>query len=108
MKQLLLRRLHVPLVLLVFLVIAIPTSAAAPAPYVAQQFTLAMLQSRSYGALNMHRSPSTGAIDFLAGVDPHLRLAYTPPASQRSNPVAMAQGFLNEYRALFGLRDAHQ
>jgi len=44
----------------------------------------------------------------LAAADPKVRLAYSPSASQRGNLLAIAQGFLKQYRALFGLRDSRQ
>ena len=108
MKQLLLRRLRLPLVLLTLFVIASPAGAAAPPQYAAQRSALAALQTRTASALNVHRSAATGTIDFLAAADPRVRLAYTPSPSQRGNLVATAYGFLNQYRALFGLRDSRQ
>src|SRR5215213_7852409 len=107
MKQLPLRRLGLPLVLLTLFAIASPAGAAPP-QYAAQRTALMALQTRIGSALNIHRSAATGTIDFLAAADPSVRLAYTPSASQRGNLVATAYGFLNQYRALFGLRDSRQ
>src|SRR5262245_27398055 len=108
MKRSLLWRLHLPMVLLMLLAIALPAGAATSSRYSAQRTALTMLQTRTSSALNVHWSPTTGTIDFLAPANPNIRLAYTPSASQRGNVVATALGFLNHYRDLFGLRDSGQ
>jgi Zn-dependent metalloprotease len=108
MKQLLLRRLHLPLVLFTLFAIAMPAGAATPSHDLAQRTALTMLRTLTSRALNVHWSATTGTIDFLAAADPKARLTYTPSASERGNVVATAQGFLNQYRALFGLRDSRQ
>jgi Zn-dependent metalloprotease len=108
MKQVLLRRLHLPLMLLTLLAIAMPAGAATPSRYSVQRSALTMLRALTPSALNIHWSAATGTIDFLAASDPQVRLAYTPSAAERGNAVATAKGFLSQYRALFGLRDARQ
>ncbi|MGH2592229.1 MAG: M4 family metallopeptidase [Anaerolineae bacterium] len=64
------------------------------------------LQARAAGALDVHWNTKTGIPDFLAGRDPATQLPYTPHASERGNLSAIALGFLDANRALFGMSDA--
>jgi Zn-dependent metalloprotease len=58
------------------------------------------------GALEAHWNPRSGVVDFLTTKDARGRLPYTPSAAERGNPVAIARGFLDQNRSLFGLRSA--
>jgi len=64
------------------------------------------LQARADGALSVHWNATTGIPDFLTGADPATRLPYTPTAAERGPPEAIARGFLDQNRALFGIRSA--
>ncbi|HET9221375.1 MAG TPA: hypothetical protein VFO07_02670, partial [Roseiflexaceae bacterium] len=61
------------------------------------------LQARASARLDAHWSELTGIPDFLTGADPATRIPYTPTAAESGNPLAIARGFLDENRALFGL-----
>jgi Zn-dependent metalloprotease len=61
------------------------------------------LQARAAGPLDVHWSEDTGIPDFLTGADATTRIPYTPTAAERGNPVAIARGFFDENRALFGM-----
>lgn len=115
MKHRLFQRLYLPLVLLGLLAL-MPMGAAArplgepqlaPADAAARARTLRALESATGAALNVHWNDHTGATDFLTGLDSRVRLAYTPTPTERGNPEAIARGFLQAYRALFGLRSAY-
>ncbi|KPV49262.1 hypothetical protein SE17_33630, partial [Kouleothrix aurantiaca] len=109
------QRFALPLLLLVMLA-ALPAGAgaatpASPAPSLpagraARENTLRVLQAHTAAPLNIHTNPATGAADFLAAADAHVPLAYAPTPAEAGNPEATARGFLNAYRALFGLRSA--
>jgi Zn-dependent metalloprotease len=79
-----------------------PATDAAPAPDAAFE----RLQARAAGPLQIHWNEDTGVADFLTGADPATYLPYTPTAAEAGNPVAIARGFLDENRALFGLASA--
>lgn len=64
------------------------------------------LQARGDGALNAQWNPITGVPEWITTVDPAKRVAYTPTAAERGNPLAIARGFLDENRALFKLGSA--
>jgi Zn-dependent metalloprotease len=64
------------------------------------------LQARASGQLDVHWSETTGIPDFLTGADPATRIPYTPTAAERGNPLAIARGFFDQNRALFGLTSA--
>lgn len=109
------QRLALPLLLLVTLAVlpvgagaATPASPAPslPAGRAARENTLRVLQAHTAAPLTIHTDTATGAADFLAAADAHVPLAYTPSATEAGNPEATARGFLNAYRALFGLRSA--
>jgi Zn-dependent metalloprotease len=94
-----------PLLALAMLASAIPSRAAAPTEYESQRAALALLEARTASPLNIHRGAS-GTADFVAAADPRARLGYTPSPSERGSPVAIAVGFLDTYRALFGISSA--
>lgn len=61
------------------------------------------LQARAAGAIDAYWDSRSGVPEYLSMSDPALRLPYTPAAAERGDPVAIARGFLDENRALFGL-----
>jgi Zn-dependent metalloprotease len=65
-----------------------------------------ILQARGDGALNAQWNPITGIPEWITALDPVKRVAYTPTAAERGNPLAIARGFLDENRALFKLGSA--
>lgn len=80
-------------------VVALPT----PPPTAARQ-ALLDLQQRAAATLNVRWSPQ-GTVEFLSAPGDK-RLPYTPTPEQVGDPVAIAMGFLEQNRALFGMRSA--
>ncbi len=76
--------------------------AAAAAP--AEAF--ATLQARSPAPLAVRWNERSGVPDFLGAAGPAGRLPYQPTSAEVGNPLAIARGFLDENRALFGIRAA--
>ncbi|MCU0494345.1 MAG: hypothetical protein MUD01_22380, partial [Chloroflexaceae bacterium] len=66
----------------------------------------AALQARTSEPLSVTWDATTGIPTYLAGAAVATRLPYTPTAAERGNPLAIARGFLDANRALFGLRSA--
>jgi bacillolysin len=66
----------------------------------------AALRDRASNRLAVHWDGRTGVPDFLAGAGRNGRLPYTPLPSEVGNPEAIARGFLNQNRALFGIASA--
>ncbi|MFV9506770.1 MAG: M4 family metallopeptidase [Oscillochloridaceae bacterium umkhey_bin13] len=65
------------------------------------------LQARSAVQLDAVYDRVTGVANFVTARNPAERLPYTPTAAESGNPEAIARGFLDQNRALFGLRSAH-
>jgi bacillolysin len=86
------KRLYAPLIVLILITLPIGQVTARAVA--------------AAGTLNIHRDAATGTANFLAASDPAARLAYTPTEPERGNPLAIARGFLDQNRALFGLRSA--
>lgn len=80
---------------------AVPASAAPAA-----RAAFAALQGRASSPLAAHWDARTGAPDFLAGAGRNGRLPYTPAPGEVGRPEAIARGFLNQNRALFGMASA--
>src|SRR3954454_24048023 len=97
------KRLCASLLALLPLTLPIGHVAARPAPAVASG-----LPTPTSGTLIVHLSSATGKAEFLAGSDADSRLAYIPTDDERDNPVAIALGYLEQNRALFGIRSASQ
>jgi Zn-dependent metalloprotease len=66
----------------------------------------AALQARASSRLAVHWDGRTGVPDFLAGAGQHGRLPYTPLPHEAGSHEAIARGFLNQNRALFGIASA--
>ena len=66
----------------------------------------AALQRRSLAPLAVRWDARSGIPTFLSAANPADRLAYQPTAAEIGNPVAIARGFLDQNRSLFGLRSA--
>jgi Zn-dependent metalloprotease len=84
-----------------------PQAAAQPllgAPDARQ--ALAALQARADGQIDATFDQLTGVARFVAPRHADDRLPYTPTAIELGNPEALARGFLDQNRALFGLRSA--
>lgn len=64
------------------------------------------LQSRTTSALEAHWNTFNGIPEFVMPKDPAMRIPYVPSAAERGKPIAIANGFLDENRALFRLRSA--
>ncbi len=82
---------------------------AARAPLVGDMSpaeALAALQLRTSSPLAVRWDARSGIPTFLSTADPAGRLGYQPTAAEIGNPVAIAQGFLDQNRSLFGLRSA--
>ncbi|NTW00150.1 MAG: peptidase M4 family protein [Oscillochloris sp.] len=62
------------------------------------------LQNRSTSSLVVRWNVRSGIPDFLSAANSTGRLPYQPTAAELGNPVAIARGFLDQHRALFGLR----
>jgi len=124
-RSLTLRRQHLPLLLLAlaYLAAAGPllwsdTGRAvriaplldvgpAPLPGAADPATaFATLQARADAPLRVAYHAVTGAAVFVAPAAADGRLPYAPTDIERGNPLAVARGFLDQNRALFGLRSA--
>jgi Zn-dependent metalloprotease len=89
------------------LLAAAPAAARRPlVDGVAPAEALAALQARSGAPLAVRWDDRSGAPTFLSAADPAGRLAYTPTAAEIGSPLAIARGFLDQNRALFGLRSA--
>lgn len=122
-----LRRKQLPLALLalVYLLAAAPlllpqqppTARFAPAlapnpaagPLLGQptaRTAFATLQARTDTPLEVSYDRRTGVADWLLPQHPDDRLPYTPTSVELGNPEAIARGFLDQNRALFGLRSA--
>jgi len=56
--------------------------------------------------LDLRWDARSRALEFMASKNPAERLPYTPSAAERGNPKAIARGFLDQNRALFGLKSA--
>jgi Zn-dependent metalloprotease len=61
------------------------------------------LNQQAGGTLDIMWDHSTGVPRFLAGNSSSVRIPYTPTAAELGNPSAIARGFLDANRALFGL-----
>ncbi len=96
-----LRRWLLPL--LVLSLIAVPAGAVAALPDGAASRAL---PAEIAGALDLRWDARSRTVEFIAPKDPAGRLPYTPSAAERGNPVAIARGFLDQNRALFGLKSA--
>lgn len=84
-----------------------PQAASKPLPGEpdARQ-ALAALQARSDAQIEAIFDTLTGVAKFVAPRHADDRLPYTPTAIEVGNPEAIARGFLDQNRALFGLRSA--
>ncbi len=67
---------------------------------------LAALQARSAAPIDAVFHPRTGVASFVTTRHPAERLPYTPTAAEVGLPEALARGFLDQNRVLFGLRSA--
>lgn len=67
---------------------------------------LAALQARSVELLQVDWDARTGIPRFLTTARPDGRLPYTPTPIEQGNPEAIARGFLDQNRTLFGLQSA--
>src|SRR4029079_6027395 len=65
-----------------------------------------VLPAESAGALVLRWDERSRTVEFMAPKDPAGRLPYTPSAAEQGNPEAIARGFLDQNRALFGLKSA--
>ncbi|NJN16673.1 MAG: hypothetical protein HC822_10570 [Oscillochloris sp.] len=92
----------------------LPAVALRPAPQLASiaeplanpdaVAAFAALQARSADPLAVFYHPQSGRVEFLSAVDAAGRIPYTPTDIERGNPVAIARGFLDQQRDLFGLQ----
>ncbi|MBX0328483.1 M4 family metallopeptidase [Oscillochloris sp. ZM17-4] len=85
------------------------TPAAAQAPLVGDvspAAAFASLQAQSAQPLAVRWDERSGIPAFLSAANPAGRLHYRPTAAEIGNPLAIARGFLDANRALFGLRAA--
>jgi Zn-dependent metalloprotease len=83
--------------------IAVPSSAIAALP---EGTTPAVLPAERAGKLHLRWDTRTQTVEFMAPKDPSERLPYTPSAAEQGNPEAIARGFLDQNRTLFGLQSA--
>ncbi len=67
---------------------------------------LAALQARATAPIDASFHERTGVAEFVAPRYADDRLPYTPTSVEVGNPEAIARGFLDQNRALFGLRSA--
>ncbi|MFQ3664072.1 MAG: M4 family metallopeptidase, partial [Chloroflexaceae bacterium] len=74
----------------------------APTP----QQAFAALQARTTAPLEASFDPLTGVARFVQPARADDRLPYVPTAAEAGKPEAIARGFLDQNRALFGLRSA--
>lgn len=70
------------------------------------QQALANLQARTVARLYATFDRQTGVARFVMPYHATDRLPYTPTAAEIGDPLAIARGFLDQNRALFGLRSA--
>src|SRR3954454_12264601 len=89
--------------LLVLGLITVPASAVAALP---EDAGSRVLPTDRAGALNLRWDTRSQTVEFMAPRDPAARLPYTPSAAEQGNPEAIARGFLDQNRALFGLKSA--
>jgi bacillolysin len=89
--------------LLVLGLIAGPAGAVAAQP---EGAALRALPDERAGALHLRWDARTRTVEFMAPNDPAARLPYTPSLAERGNPAAIARGFLDQHRALFGIKSA--
>lgn len=64
------------------------------------------LQDRANGSLEATWNTFKGIPEFVMPKTATGRIPYTPSATERGKPIAIAQGFMDENRALFRLRSA--
>lgn len=96
------------LIALLLLSLVLAGTVAARPDAASPQAGFQALQNRAAGPLEAHWNAVSGTPDFLAGQDSSLRLPYVPTAAQRGHPQAIAQGFLEENRALYRMASAGQ
>lgn len=101
MKSYHLRRWLLPL--LVLGLIVVPASAVAALP---EGTGARVLPAERAGALHLRWDARSRTVEFMAPKDPTERLPYTPSAAEQGNPEAIARGFLDQNRTLFGLKSA--
>src|SRR6185436_13237031 len=101
MKSHHLRRWLLPL--LILSLIAGPAGAVAARP---EGAAARALPDELAGALNLRWDAGGRTVEFMAPEDPDARLPYTPSLAEQGNPEAIARGFLDQNRALFGLKSA--
>src|SRR5690349_9280264 len=89
--------------LLVLGMIVVPSGARAALP---GDLAPRTRPAENAGALDLHWDARSHTLEFMAPQDPAARLPYTPSAAERGNPEAIARGFLDQNRALFGLKSA--
>ncbi|HWQ12708.1 MAG TPA: M4 family metallopeptidase [Roseiflexaceae bacterium] len=99
-------QLALPLIALLIALSALPAAAAPgtgrePNPAALKAFQA--LQSRAGAPLEVVWEPQTGVAELLAARGTG-RLPYTPRPSQQGDAVAIAIGFLEAHRTIFGLR----
>src|SRR4051812_25416842 len=92
MKSHHLRRWLLPL--LVLGLIVVPSGAGAALP------------DEIGGGLYVRRHARSQSVEFMAPADRAARLPYTPTLAEQGNPEAIARGFLDQNRTLFGLKSA--
>jgi Zn-dependent metalloprotease len=80
------------------------TPADAVISQASPQRAFAALSTRAETELHVSWNARTGIPDFLSGITAESRLPYTPTAAELGKPLAIARGFLDENRALYGLR----
>jgi Zn-dependent metalloprotease len=80
-----------------------PTATASLAGDPSPRAAFAALQRRADGPLAVHWDARSGIPEFLAVAHGTTALPYNPTAAEVGKPVAIARGFLDENRALFGL-----
>jgi Zn-dependent metalloprotease len=83
---------------------ATPPALTYPSPLNA----FAALSARADETLHVSWNARTGIPDFLSGVSADSRLPYTPTAAEIGKPLAIARGFLDQNRALYGLRSVDE
>ncbi|MEO7912359.1 MAG: M4 family metallopeptidase, partial [Roseiflexaceae bacterium] len=101
MKSHHLRRWLLPL--LVLGLIAVPSSTVAALPEGAAS---RVLPPERADGLSLRWDERSRTVEFMAPKDPTERLPYTPSAAEQGNPEAIARGFLDQNRTLFGLKSA--
>ena len=101
MKSHHLRRWLLPLLVLGLMVG--PAGAVAARP---EHAAARALPDELAGALHLRWDARSQTVEFMAPEDPDARLPYTPSLAEQGNPEAIARGFLDQNRALFGLKSA--